>query len=376
MNQQHGMNSNIQVGQRELHVQTAFSRTTSKIISNVFEDGRVIETREEPVRGNVEDKKLQKRIEQFHQNTLKDIELLFFIAEKVRQVKHALSCNKLGLVFLKRGFLKEAIEFFTLALQTDPKFVEAYNNLGLALVQEGQLDRAEEFFKKGLDIESGYADLHLNLAMLHYKRKQYPAAVQSAQAALGINPTYYDAHVYKGLALLRSLAEKVTHEELPPLPARGKEAMDHLERAAQLFKPMNNEAFRQGKTAYAAEDFESAVKYFEKAYEEANQKMDMTFDHEFYLKFMYGGKGKDNQFIGGYVEQLKEAIKNYPEFADLHNNLGIAYLIMCRNLFLKALDEFRLALKINPKFKKAEKNLKLAENDGKGFLILLRALLK
>ncbi len=376
MNQQHGMNSNIHVGQRELHVQSAFSRTTSKIISNIFEDGRVIETREQHVRGNVDDSTLQKRLEQFHQNTLKDIELLFFIADKVRQVKHAVSCNKLGLVFLKRGFLKEAIEFFSLALQTDPNFVEAYNNIGLALLREGQFDRAEEFFKKGLAIEKGYADLHLNLAALYYRRGKYPEAIQAAQAALNINPNYYDAHFYKGMALLKSLAEKVTHEELPPLPARGKEAMNHIERAGQLFKPLSNEAFQQGKTAYNAEDYESAVKYFEKAFEEANHKMDMTFDHEFYLKFMYGGKGKDNQFIGGYVEQLKEAIKNYPEYADLHNNLGIAYLIMCRNLFLKALDEFRQALKINPKFKKAEKNLKLAENDGKGFLILLRALLK
>ena len=65
-----------------------------------------------------------------------------------------------------------------------------------------------------------------------------------------------------------------------------------------------------------------------------------------------------------------------PDYADVRNNLGIAHLIQCRNLFLKALDEFRGALKINPDFKKAEKNLKLAENDGKGFLILLRAILK
>lgn len=91
---------------------------------------------------------------------------------------------------------------------------------------------------------------------------------------------------------------------------------------------------------------------------------------------MYGGKGKDNQFIGGYVERLKTSIEDYPKYADLHNSLGIAYLIMCRNLFLKALDEFRRALSINPRFKRAEKNLKLAENDGKGFLILLRAILK
>jgi len=34
------------------------------------------------------------------------------------------------------------------------------------------------------------------------------------------------------------------------------------------------------------------------------------------------------------------------------------------------------AKKIDPNYKKAKDNLKLAENEGKGFLILLRALLK
>ncbi len=91
---------------------------------------------------------------------------------------------------------------------------------------------------------------------------------------------------------------------------------------------------------------------------------------------MFGGKGKDDEFIQHYHEKLKKAITKYPRYPDLHNNLGIVSLIQCRNLFLNALDEFREALKLNPEYKKAEKNLKLAENDGKGFLILLRAILK
>ena len=104
--------------------------------------------------------------------------------------------------------------------------------------------------------------------------------------------------------------------------------------------------------------------------------MDKFLESEFYLKFMFGGKGKDDEFIRDYAEQLRQAIDKYPGYADLRNHLGISYLIQCRNLFLSALEEFREALKINPEFKKAEKNLKLAENDGKGFLILLRAILK
>jgi len=101
-----------------------------------------------------------------------------------------------------------------------------------------------------------------------------------------------------------------------------------------------------------------------------------SFENEFYLNFMFGGKGKDDKFVEDHIKRLQRAIDKYPEYADLRNDLGIAYLIQCRNMFLKGLNEFRNALEINPEYKRAEKNLKLAENDGKGFLILLRAILK
>ena len=96
----------------------------------------------------------------------------------------------------------------------------------------------------------------------------------------------------------------------------------------------------------------------------------------FYLKFMYGGKGLDNDIIKKYEDKLELALEVHNDFADIWNNLGIIHLIQCRNLFLQALSEFKRALEINPGFDKARKNKKLVENDGKEFLILLRAILK
>jgi hypothetical protein len=91
---------------------------------------------------------------------------------------------------------------------------------------------------------------------------------------------------------------------------------------------------------------------------------------------MYGGKGLDNTTIRRYEERLKLALKDNADYADIWNNLGVIHLIQCRNLFLQALGEFRKSLDINPDFEKAKKNKILVENDGKEFLILLRAILK
>ena len=91
---------------------------------------------------------------------------------------------------------------------------------------------------------------------------------------------------------------------------------------------------------------------------------------------MYGGKGLDGETIKRFEHRLNIALEGTPDYADIWNNLGVIHLIQCRNLFLQALTEFNRALELNPDFEKAIKNKKLVENDGKEFLILLRAILK
>ena len=84
----------------------------------------------------------------------------------------------------------------------------------------------------------------------------------------------------------------------------------------------------------------------------------------------------EKPIIKKFERRLSNAINKHPNYADLWNNLGVVHLIQCRNLFLQALNEFDKALEINPSFNKALKNKKLVENDGKEFLILLRAILR
>ena len=104
--------------------------------------------------------------------------------------------------------------------------------------------------------------------------------------------------------------------------------------------------------------------------------LDLDFIDAFYLNFMYGEKGKHATVVNNFVNALEILEKRHPKYSDLKTHLGIGYLIQCRELFLNALQQFRHACEIDPNYKKAKDNLKLAENEGKGFLILLRALLK
>ncbi|UCE08225.1 MAG: hypothetical protein JSW07_09470, partial [bacterium] len=101
-----------------------------------------------------------------------------------------------------------------------------------------------------------------------------------------------------------------------------------------------------------------------------------TAMESFLLKFMFGGRELTWEELEEFESRLMEQENNRSTFADYWNDLGIIHMIQCRNLYLQALSEFGTASTINSKYEEAKNNLELIKNNKKGFLILLRAILK
>jgi len=371
-----GLNNEVVAGGRKFHVQTQYIEPNEKVVSTIFDNGKVIVTKSIEVKSAAPTSEIKQQVNKLHQDMIADLELIFYISEKVRSIKHSASNNKLGLVFLKRNLYNEAITEFKRAIEIDQDFVEAYNNLGYAYLKQKSFQEAIKAFENGIDKDSKFADLHNNLGYAYFKTDKYVEAIHELQSALKINQNYIAAIINLCLVYLKTIEKKTQNSNLPSVPERMekiKQSLIDIKEKDQYLQPQYIET--------ALEHLENnniteAIHTLEMAEAERLDLEYINIENEFYLKFMFGGKGKDDSFILDYTNQLKQAIAKHSDYADLRNNLGIAYLIQCRNLFLNALEEFRQALKINPEFIKAEKNLKLAENDGKGFLILLRAILK
>jgi len=107
----------------------------------------------------------------------------------------------------------------------------------------------------------------------------------------------------------------------------------------------------------------------------SSEQMNVTMD-AFFLKFMYGGKELKQEELEKFEEIFQKEKDKYGNHADYWNELGVIHLIQCRDYFLKALKEFDQATKINPKYQAALNSLGLMKHGKKGFLILLRAILK
>jgi len=378
-----GYNDNVRVGNRTFHIQTASNFSKGVARCEVFEEGRLITSQavdfERRKKKNEEslENRIRKTVSSLHQDTVSEIDLMFMIAEKVKKLRHAPSNIKLGLIFLSNNLIKDAIEQFETALSMDPDSAAALNNLGLAYVRLGQYAKAIKYLSQALGKGNPYADIYNNLGLAYLREKQHYKALKNFQEALRINPGYMNAHFNMVIVYLESTLTDKSDKLLPPPSIRLERARQQLKKLEAMENKVFMNIYPKIVSALEHSEVEKAIQMMESHREKIfPQEVLSLIGMDFYLKFMYGGKGLNNDMIGRFEQSLYQAIDRHPDYADLWNNLGIVHLIQCRNLFLQALNEFDRALEINPAFEKARKNKKLVENDGKEFLILLRAILR
>jgi len=378
-----GYNDNVSVSNRTFHIQTASNIKKGSARCEVFEQGKLIsahnlhfERRKSSSEESLESR-VRDIVSSLHKETIDEIELMFQIREKVKRLKHPPSNIKLGLIFLENNLINDAIEQFELALSVDPDSGDALNKLGLAYIKVGQNKTAIKHFKTALEKGYNYADVYHNLGLALLNEKEYYNALSNFQEAIRINPKYHQARYNLAIVYLESILTDQSEDVLPPPSIR-------MDRAVQILKKINEDLPLNFESLYkkindelSGNNLDTAISILISNREKVfPPEVDSLIGMDFYLKFMYGGRKLNTDLIQKFEERLNKAIEKNSNYADLWNSMGIVHLIQCRNLFLQALSEFDRALELNPSFEKALKNKKLVENDGKEFLILLRAILK
>jgi len=368
--------NNIHARGRELYLQTNTIEEEQKIVSTLFDGGRVLAKEETFYGPELTTEELSERVEKLHSETITSIEFLYSISAKVKTVRHPLSLNTLGQQFLKWNLLDEAISEFELAIQYDGHYGKSYLNLGEAYFRRGGLKEAVEILEKGVKILPGYADIWQKLGKVYLKSNRYKEAIQAFHRALKINPSYDEAHFFMALCLIEILVLGIQQKGLPTGEECRKQAREYLGRAAALSPRFQTPEFEEAMRKFHQGRVEQALELLHKIEKQLPEVINLDFHDAFYLGLLYGERGRNTKAVEEYVSKLEELVKKHPDFPDVRNMLGIGYIIQCRNLFNKALRQFETACEINPEYDRAKTNLKLARNDGKGLLILLRAMLK
>ncbi|MBN1479826.1 hypothetical protein EH223_18125 [candidate division KSB1 bacterium] len=369
-----GINSDIAVSTRSLHIQTSFVEEKQCASVIIFDGGFLVKKRSFPIKTIESHSRLERQVRQYHDLVKTDIELLFHMAEKVRNSNHLPSITHLGQLFFERGFYDEAIAQFELAQTIGGEQANSDVDLAKAYFNKGDYNSAYLQLTSAIERYPNYPDLHLQLGKTLWRQERFVMARKQFEKAIALNENYWDAYFSLGYGLVESTIEFPVHAELPPPIERLREAEKNFFKALRITPDLDAEFMEAGiEKLKEINGAAEALEYFDRA-----RKSDIRaqlFDSEFYLKFMFGQLDDNCQTLDYYIETIETVLSENPNYADLRHSLGVAYLLKGWQCFSKATGEFEKAVDINPAYEKAKKKLKLMQNDGRGLLILLRAVL-
>ena len=102
--------------------------------------------------------------------------------------KNDVAENNLGIVFLEKGQLDEAISRLQAAVDLRPENGPAHNNLAKALLQKGRLPEAMAHYRKFLDIEPANVEAHNIVGTALVQQGHIREAIEQWQDALENEP--------------------------------------------------------------------------------------------------------------------------------------------------------------------------------------------
>jgi tetratricopeptide (TPR) repeat protein len=367
-----GLDSALKFDSDIYHIETFAEPKQFKVISLLYKSGKVLELKEKAYDHEIKEKSLIALIQSIHRTQIDEVSHLLNLAENVKKRMHGEAFNKIGMLLMNKGFLANAKISFEEAIKLDHNLTDAHRNLGQVYQKSGDIDKAIAQYTRALYLAPDNPDYYLDLGLAYLEKGMYDEAFKELEKAININKDFAEAYFNLGLLILK---EKVVKKQ-PPEEKDVISAMVNLKYASLLDPRFQAKSFKDASILIEEEEYSEALETFLQ-FKESLKKINI---HEFVSDFEIFSRFSDLKEIpltvDEYIDRMSMKVEQYPAYADLRNALGKAYLIKMRTLFNAALTQFKKAIEINPEYEHAKKNLELVENEAKGFMLFLRAILK
>ena len=231
--------------------------------------------------------------------------------------------NRLGILNYRRGKHKEAIEYYTKALELVKAGVY-YENLGLAHEGLGEHFLAISSYEKAVELEPENGQFPNRLGVFHYGAGRHKDAIPQYQKAIALDP---DNPIYQNnLALALEGDGQFAEAEKAYL-----RAIEMDPKTAAYPNYLGGMLYRAGRFADAAPLFEKAI--------ELDPKTAFYYEN---LGLSYENLGKTKEA----EEEFKKAIAAEPGSPIYQNRLGLFYFNQGR--YLESIPLYEKALAADP----------------------------
>ncbi len=354
------------------YVQSSLVPSQRSVVTSLFHEGTLLARQSERYDSTLAPEALRTLVRRAHDVYRLRLESLVDLRERLKKDVDGRAHLKLGEALYRQKLFREAMAEVIRSIKLGLEDASGYAILGNCLLALGDLDKAMRSFQKGIDLAPGYADLHNDLGRAYLRLEKCKDAVVEFDRALELNRYYQTALLNLAIALSLNVMLKQDYELSRDLRGRMKRLLDLN---LQLKPQLDTEEFREALRAAESDRYDAVYEKLVRIRDEMETAATPDLSLEIYLILKFRADELTETDIDVLIDRLRSALDANPGYADIQNDLGVLYAAKCKIMIDKAHEAFGQALKRNPAFKKAEKNLKLAGNDRQGIHFLLKALL-
>ena len=262
--------------------------------------------------------------------------------------------NQLGLNYLRRSQLVDAIAAFRKAVALQPDFVRAWNNLGSVLAQAGDMEASVAAFQKAVTLDGQDPQLRMNLGIALRSKGEADAALAQFRTVLQSRAGDPEVHQQLGLTMKQQgnlegavgafeavLAIQPEHREayynLADVLRRQAAALGRARVTVRL-EPAVESGIRSAKERLAHGDRKAARATLERLVQDAPLSVDA-------LNLLGFVQGQDRD-LATAVATLKRAVELNPQHAEARYNLGVA--LWYSGDRAKSVEALERAVQLNP----------------------------
>jgi tetratricopeptide (TPR) repeat protein len=362
----------IDHGGKKYFLQTSLLQKKGVIQSSFFKDGVLFDTVQLPADGKGAPDDVRRATKEAHLENKQKFMLILGVSERIRSSEDPKPHLRIAQALFKRHLYHEAINEAQRAIKKGNRDPVSSMLVGESYYEMGDFEKALEATRAGIEIAQDYPDMHNLLGKIYIKQQRCKPAIDCFKRAIELNLYYGEPYLNLARAYLLNTIVKEDYELSRDLEST---FLGSLERAEQLDPYLMHDRLEEARTLFRGKDYDGAYGILESAKQLSARGGIDDIILDLYMMLLYDGEEFQEGEIEKYLDRVREIVDQNPTFADGYNSLGILYTAKCKIYMDRASKAFRKALEINTNYQKAQKNLRLSENDRQGIFILLKALL-
>lgn len=221
-----------------------------------------------------------------------------------------------ALELYKEGKYNEAIDAFSLVLETEGDNAEIYNNIGLCYANLGDDDKAEKNYLKAQELNPKLAQVYINLADIYYKDKDMGSGIELMSQGIYELPDNLVLRHYLARFYMEDAKLDLAIDELEHILEKQPENYD-------VYYDLARVHFELGNYACAIENFENVLEF--------KPENPLLY---FALAQAYEANDEVDKAISNYLK----AIAHNDSFAPAYKKVGI--LFFARGDYEDAIEYF------------------------------------